>query len=393
MDTVSRQGAPRGEGERIVLLDVLRGIAILGTLGTNIWIFTDPRGIVGMLVGDREGGVAEVVLRFLANGKFLAMLTLLFGVGLEIQRASAARRGKRWPGWYLWRMALLFLDGVLHYVLVVEFDVLMGYAVTGLVVSYLALTSDRAQRWWMVAAAVNHLALMGLMTVGVGAAGAGAGRSEQFTLYTGGSYLDQIVFRLQHAGVFRAEAIFTIPLAVTLFLLGARLYRAGAFAPGERGAVLRRRLMIVGLGVGVPLNLATALLGDPSLVFVDRYVLPPVVALGYVGLIGWWVYRRPGRSWLRARFAAVGRMALTCYMLQNLLGAVLCYGWGLGLAAALVEYRPLWTPFAWLGISVVLVVFSELWQRRFRQGPIEAAWRWAVQAPQRSRDRSRQVTA
>ncbi|MCP2258741.1 uncharacterized protein LX15_002439 [Streptoalloteichus tenebrarius] len=381
MDTVAGRRSARGEGERIVLLDVLRGIAILGTLGTNIWIFTDPNGIIGMLTGDQRSGPVEVVLRFLANGKFLAMLTMLFGVGLEIQRASAARRGRRWPGWYLWRMALLFLDGVLHYVLVVEFDVLMGYAVTGVVVSYLVLTSERAQRRWMLVAGAVHLLLMGLMTSAV--SGAGPGKGDPVTIYTDGGYLDQIQFRLQQAGLFRAEAIFTIPLGVTLFLLGARLYRAGAFAADGRGPVLRRRLMVLGLGIGFPLNLATSLSGD--LFFVDRYVLPPLVALGYLGLIGWWVHRRPRQGWLAARLAAVGRMALTCYMLQNILASVLCYGWGFGLAAALVDHRPLWTPIAWLGIAVVLVVFSELWQRRFRQGPIEAAWRWAVQAPQRSR--------
>jgi uncharacterized protein len=71
--------------------------------------------------------------RQLANGKFLGMLTLMFGVGLELQRRSARRRGRPWPGRYPWRASLLFLDGLLHYLLVVEFDILMGYAVTGAV--------------------------------------------------------------------------------------------------------------------------------------------------------------------------------------------------------------------------------------------------------------------
>jgi uncharacterized protein len=57
------------------------------------------------------------------NGKFLA---LLFGIGLELQYQSARRRGTPWPGWYLWRAALLFVEGLLHYLLVFEFDVLMS---------------------------------------------------------------------------------------------------------------------------------------------------------------------------------------------------------------------------------------------------------------------------
>src|SRR5215207_4965521 len=75
-------------GKRIGVLDVARGIAILGTLATNIWIFTDPAGIIGYL--DRPlptlfNGFEEAVqtiARQLANGKFLGMLTLMFGVGL-----------------------------------------------------------------------------------------------------------------------------------------------------------------------------------------------------------------------------------------------------------------------------------------------------------------------
>ena len=70
----------------------------------------------------------------------------MFGVGLELQRRSARRRGRPWPGRYPWRARLLFLDGLLHYLLVVEFDILMGYAVTGAVVAAVLATSPRSQR-------------------------------------------------------------------------------------------------------------------------------------------------------------------------------------------------------------------------------------------------------
>jgi hypothetical protein len=105
---------------------IARGIAILGTLATNIWIFTDPGGIVGYLerpLPSLTGGLEQTVqtiTRQLANGKFLGMLTLMFGVGLELQRRSARGRGRPWPGRYPWRASLLFLDGLLHYLLVVE---------------------------------------------------------------------------------------------------------------------------------------------------------------------------------------------------------------------------------------------------------------------------------
>src|SRR5437868_3992265 len=142
---------------RIEALDVLRGIAIMGTLGTNIWIFTDPGGPAGYLESAAHGWAFETFLRFLTNGKFLGLLTLMFGIGLELQYRSAIRKGLRWPGRYLWRAALLFAEGTLHYVLVFEFDVLMGYAITAMLVAYLIGRSERAITRWMVAAGAVHI--------------------------------------------------------------------------------------------------------------------------------------------------------------------------------------------------------------------------------------------
>jgi uncharacterized protein len=136
-----------------------------------VWIFTDPAGIIGYLqrpLPVLTGGLDQTVqtlARQLANGKFLGMLTLMFGIGLELQRRSARRRGQQWPGRYPWRATLLLLDGLLHYVLVVEFDILMGYAVTGVVVAAVLATSPRSQRIWLWTAAGLHMLLLSAVTV------------------------------------------------------------------------------------------------------------------------------------------------------------------------------------------------------------------------------------
>jgi uncharacterized protein len=136
-----------------------------------VWIFTDPAGIIGYLLRplpSLTGGLDQIVqtlARQLANGKFLGMLTLMFGIGLELQRRSARRRGQQWPGRYPWRATLLLLDGLLHYVLVVEFDILMGYAVTGVVVAAVLATSPRSQRIWLWTAAGLHMLLLSAVTV------------------------------------------------------------------------------------------------------------------------------------------------------------------------------------------------------------------------------------
>ncbi len=357
-----------GQG-RIDALDVLRGVAILGTFGTNIWLFAEPGGPVAWLSSSfAAGGPVETALRTLSNGKFLALLTLLFGVGIELQYRSAVRRGNPWPGRYPVRAAILFVEGLVHYVLVFEFDVLMGYAIASLLVAYLVGRSDRAVRAWMGAVgAVYVAALLAISALLVVTPDGAAGSASDPTLTA--SWPRQVWLRLEYFALFRAELVLIVPSAVVLFLLGSRLVRAGAFTPA--GARIRRRLMVVGLGVGVPLNALAAAAG-PDWFLVDRYLAPPLVALGLLGLATTLVLRarrQPGP--LRRGLTAVGRTALSGYVLQNVLAAVLCYGWGFGLAERFAGAGPWFVVALWAGISIVLLAAAPLWLRHFTRGPLE----------------------
>ncbi|GIH74973.1 hypothetical protein Plo01_14020 [Planobispora longispora] len=365
----------------------------MGTLGTNIWIFTDPGGPAAVFDTLAQPGTVETILRFLTNGKFLALLTLLFGVGLELQYRSARRRGAPWPGWYLWRAALLFAEGLIHYFLIFEFDVLMGYAITSMIVAYLIGRSDRAVRAWMIGVGSVFAVVIGLLTAALvyGQDTASTPASGESTLFSEGGYTEQVAARAELFGLYRLEAVFIVPMGIVLFLLGSRLMRAGVFERSERGAALRRKLMILGLGAGAPLNLLTSFAGE-GWFLVDRYLLPPLVALGLLGLVTSVVHRMSGApGLLRRGLTAVGRTALSCYVFQNLVAAVLCYGWGLGLAGRLDGLRPWWVPAAWAGICLLFMTLASLWLRRFDRGPLELLWQWAYQAPQRSRREPEQV--
>ncbi|MEU4741020.1 DUF418 domain-containing protein [Actinosynnema sp. NPDC023658] len=370
-------------GARIAALDVLRGVAILGTFGTNVWVFTHPQGVTGFLADFGSGGgtTVESVLQLLTNGKFLGLLSIMFGIGLAIQHGSAVRRGRRWPGWYLWRSALLLLEGLLHYLLVFEFDVLVFYAVVSVLVAFLVARGSRVQVGWMVAAGAVNLAVVALITVGLLLGETSVG-DPGFVL-AGDSWWGGVVDRVRYFGVFRAEGFLVLPLSTVLFLAGARLFRAGALEDSARGAVLRRRLVVWGLGVGVPLNVATTLAG-PDWFAVDRYVCAPLVAFGLLGGIAALVDRlraEPGP--LRRGVTAVGRSALSCYVGQNVLASVLCYRWGLGLTDRWGHLGAGFTVAVWLVISSLLVLGASWWMGRFARGPVEAVWDLAYRAPQR----------
>ncbi|ROP57528.1 MULTISPECIES: DUF418 domain-containing protein [unclassified Rathayibacter] len=364
---------------RIDSLDVVRGVAIIGTLGTNIWLFSHPWGLLGMLSEPVTPGTSpgaqtvQLVLMALAQGKFLALLSLTFGIGLAIQHASAVRRGRRWPGRYLWRATLLLFDGAVNYVLIAEFDVLMGYAVTGAVVAWLLLTRPRTQRRTVVVLGALHVllisALVALVATQPGAAGQGpTGRSP----YADASFLGLAVFRLQNTGVFRAEPLLIGFLSLAMFLLGAQLLRAGLFA--EEGRLLRRRLMVLG-AVAAPVDLALGLTGSAAGLLAERYLVAPLVALGLLALLAELGLRRGSDGWLARRAREVGRVALSAYLLQNLLGGALFYGWGLGLAVTVAPWRVPVTIGAFVLIASIVVLAAHLWLRRFAVGPVEWLWK------------------
>lgn len=374
-------GPPPSRPSRLAALDVLRGIAILGTLGTNIWLLTDPEGMVGYL--DRLATSpsdawmwTEKVLQQLAQGKFLGLLTVMFGIGLAIQQSSARRAGRPWPGGYPWRAGLLFLDGLLNFLLVAEFDVLMGYAVTALIVAFLLTRGVRAQGRWLYAMLGVHLTLIALYALTLMAAGPAAPRNPaplDPNPYADGSFWDLVLFRADHALVYRAEPIVILPLSIALFLVGARLFHAGVFLP--EGARLRRRLAFAGFGVAAPIDLLLGVLGGGDLVLITRYLVAPVVSLGILALVAEFYVRRPRTGFAGRRLAEIGRTALSCYILQNLVASILCYGWGFGLAARFApDARVPFTVAIYLTVGAVITVFAHLWLRRFERGPVEWLW-------------------
>ena len=369
---------------RIRLLDVLRGVAIFGTLGTNIWLFStvggEGPGVFGAGIpwwSSANGFLAALTL-FFTNGKFLGLLTILFGVGLEIQYRSARRRGLAWPARYVWRSVLLLVEGFLHYLLVFEFDILMGYAAAAIVVAFLVGRSERVLRRAMWISGGLHVFLFGALSVLVfvvalqepGASGPGIFAEGAARVYLSGSWWEQVLFRLDHVLVYRLEPVFIIPMNVFLFLVGIRLMRSGAFAPDEEGRRIRGRLLRWGLVIGVPLNLLSFVPGGLFELPV-RYLFAPVLSVGYLGLVALLVERR-SLPWFADRFAEVGRMALSCYVLQNVLASAVFYGWGLGLTGKTGSLGTLTT---WFAICATLVLFSYLWLKRFSSGPFEAVWR------------------
>ncbi|MBR0629824.1 DUF418 domain-containing protein [Bacillus altitudinis] len=359
--------------ERIRLLDILRGFAILGTLGTNVWFFAyagDTFATDQIADEYENGSFLESLVSMFVYGKMLSLLTIMFGVGLELKYQQAKRKNTTWPGTYLWILLFLFIEGFVHFALVMEYDVLMSYAVTGLLVAFIVRGGSRRIKKGMIVSGVIHLLVTAFLVVFSFSELENESYDESsepaYEEQLPETWISQVQDRLQYFLMYREEAIFIIPMNTFLFLLGVRMMRAGVFYANERGQTLRKTLFRMGLWIGLPLN-ALVFVPNDIVEFVVRYVFSPFLSIFYIAVVAKLLART--ESWFMwTWFEYVGKMALSCYILQNVICSLLFYSWGLGLGGQI--NAPL-IVLSWLLISLLQIAISACCLNVWGIGPME----------------------
>ena len=355
---------------RIVSLDLIRGVAVLGILLMNAVSFKfGGAPYFNLSAGGSETWLDWAVGIFgevFIDQKFMGLFSLLFGAGMILFIDRAAERGRRAVLLNLWRNGLLLLIGFLH-VLIWDGDVLMAYALSSVFLLALRKLPNRALIG--LGAAVFMLSVPTTLLTQNVADTAGASLAGLWT--PGESTGEEPAELLVLLGFFLR--------ALGLILVGAGLYRTG-FMHGGMPARTYRRTAIIGLAVGLPLaalGVIVTAANDYSreVAFIGQIpnILGTIPAsMGYMGLIILWNNREDGR--LKQRLRAVGRMALTNYLSQTALGVVvlttlLADAEFVNRAAVLAFVFAVWGLQAW---------WSEAWLGRFQFGPAEWLWRVAT---------------
>ncbi|WP_371514505.1 DUF418 domain-containing protein [Solibacillus sp. R5-41] len=368
--------------QRLPLIDILRGFAVLGTLGTNIWIFA-YFGDLSYITTSAYAGwwslndFIRMLVLFFVNGKLLGLLTIMFGVGLELKYQQSVRKGNAWPGVYIWTVLFLFVEGFIHFTFVMEYDILMSYAVTAMIVAFILKAGDKAinRTLYLVGGFHAFIILLVLITTLLGANVTLPSNDAIVSIYQNGTWFEQIDNRLTNFWFFRTEAIFIIPMNIFLFLIGVKLMRNGVFSQDENGRQARNKLFSIGLYIGVPLNFLIFIPGGAFDLPV-RYLFAPVMALGYIGVFGKMIEYKKG-DWLWKRFGQVGKMSLSIYVLQNIMASFIFYGWGLGLGGKLNSLEVI---AIWITLSLLQLFIAQHWIKYFHVGPMEWIRKFAVQA-------------
>lgn len=369
------------KNQRLPLIDILRGFAVLGTLGTNIWIFAylgDPSSI---MTSNYSGwwsfnDFLRMFVLFLVNGKLLGLLTIMFGVGLELKYQQSMRQGNAWPGMYIWTLLFLFTEGLIHFTLVMEYDILMSYAVTGIIVALIVKVGDKAiNRCLYVFGGFHAMMILLILYSTLQGANVLYESDSVVSLYQNGTWFEQIQYRLANFLYYRTEAIFIIPMNIFLFLLGVKFMRNGVFSQSEHGRKVRKKLLLIGIYIGIPLNLLIFIPGG-TFDFPVRYLFAPILSIGYIGILGKMVeYKKV--DWLWKKLGDVGKMSLSCYVLQNIMGSIIFYGWGLGLGGKLNSIEII---AIWMTISLLQILIAQLCIKHLHFGPLEWIRKSTIQA-------------
>jgi uncharacterized protein len=392
-------------GRRIVSIDVVRGFAVLGILLMNIFGFAFPGA--AYLNPAYTGGADPLNLGLWAvnavavDGKMRALFAMLFGASILLMAEGA---GAAAPRRHVARMAVLFGIGMLHAWFLWSGDILVPYAIVGLLVfPARAFAPSR-----LLLLAVAALALQAAIIASFGfaareaeaaaaAAGATTAEIELWQSMAGvirstpevlsedraaiqGSLAEILAYRFRTTGFTQGVVFpfFFFAETVGLMLAGMALYRLGWWQAGLAPGRYRRVALVAiaaGWAVGAVLawRLAASGFHPATYYFTDsvRVLVAPVVALGYSALLIA-IVQAGALPRLSGLLANAGRMALTNYLLASLLANLMFTGVGLGLYGRLTRLEALLVV---LAIWAVQLAFSTLWLRRFRQGPAEWLWR------------------
>jgi uncharacterized protein len=393
--------SPVQPGERILTLDVLRGIALFGVLAANIWLwfsgiyfrFPDYMGEVWGLSVD---ALAFQFIAFFISGKAITTFSLLFGLGFAIQMMRAEARGRSIVGHHAKRLAILLLFGVVHAVFLWYGDILTAYALLGFGLLLFRKRRDRTLVVWAaVLIAVVPVVLGGVPLVMSAVSGEAGGpepatalaemaerNGELLALFQSGEPA-QIVrgnLRMLRQQWLTPKSLFLLNL-FGVFLLGVYAGRKRIFEHPAAHRPLLGKLVVYGFGLGIAGSaVATGLRTIPPEQAMGLAWMPLAGALAAtIGIVPFALAYMAAATLLleRARwrrvlgaFAPVGRMALTNYLAQTVICLAIYYQGGLVGRAG---------PFLGLVLAVVVfavqMVVSAWWLARFRFGPMEWLWR------------------
>lgn len=382
--------------QRLMSLDVIRGLSILGILVVNALDFAQPLAVysnptLSPVPLTSNDGLAYFFIETFAREKFVTLFSLLFGASLFLV-------GEKDPKAPLRRLIWLAVFGLIHGALIWHGDILLLYAATGLV--FMQWRGWPARRLLITGMVVYGVSVTGMTLLEFVSAIVTQqldppdtrGIAELVTLVRSG-FPGGIEGNFQQwSGLIVAEIIVYLPVTLGLMMIGLGLFKSG-FLKGEAPVWVYAVSVMVGavsLVATAWVQLRFVMAGYSAIDFAAVYhlvtsVTPVFISLSYASLLILLVKVGPLRVALYPLQCA-GKMAFTNYLIQSLVMTSLFFGgrapaglsqaWGLpwygqmNMAALIPIVVTIW---------IVQLVVSTAWMSAFRYGPFEWLWRSLTQ--------------
>lgn len=396
------QNLPTASSERADILDILRGIALLGICVANYPMFAlyifQPLEVRAAWPTAGMDHVLEYFHFIFIDGKFYSLFSLLFGIGFSIIYLRNSQNGTAGLWLFYRRLLILIVIGLAHLLLLWEGDILLLYALIGMLLPLFRRVSDRkllllwvflilspllfdllkvlSDNRWNLSNPAFKIAVQISTLHGI----TEANFSTWIVDHT--RYEDLLLYN--RSGIFwRYQGLLDnnrIPKVLGMFLLGLYAGRKLIFKNLEENSAIIKKIRNWGFGIGFPASLVYASMelddnrlphpmGLVDTLFYALSVVP--LSLAYTTTICLW-YLKPVWKQNLKRFAAPGRMALTNYLMQTVFAIAIFYGMGLGLGA---KTGLVYVVIIALVVFCFQVWFSRFWIDHFRYGPMEWLWR------------------
>jgi uncharacterized protein len=383
--------------QRFQVLDVLRGFALAGILVINAMSIMAVKGSTPAFtvdVGIAERFIQDLIL-FFVESKFFTLFSLLFGIGFAIQINSAERQEQSFIPRISRRMLGLLVFGLLHIALLWDGDILVIYAITGMLLILFRKTSFTQLRKWVIGllsipavmVTFAFIATLALRLTPEGAAALGSADAEIAREFSNlgatqklldANFVEGMEIRISSYLDLLGLLLSRVPSVLAMFLIGLYIGKSNFLADLPNKISTLKKFRFWGLTIGFALMslilAATKLLPTTSgliAIIQDQYLAGPILCLGFASALTLAYLKSPNAK-VFVGFSSVGHMALSNYLGQSLVLTCLAYGWGFGLASSLTGLQV-------LAISVVLyfgqIIFSHLWLKKFSFGPLEWVWR------------------
>ncbi|WP_342601298.1 DUF418 domain-containing protein [Psychrobacillus sp. FSL H8-0483] len=376
---------PTGEKERVISIDVMRGFALLGIFVVNMLFFHSPYIYVNPYSWYQAPGDYETYkwIDIFVQGSVYPLFSMLFGYGLAMQFMKTQEKGTSFTKLAVRRLLVLLLIGCIHAFLIWSGDILITYALAGLVL----ITMMKLKPFWLLLiSALLFLIPNGLLSgllfvlakVDPNNAILYTGIQEveaSIVAYSQGSWVDVFWQRLDdwlYVTGGGAIVIMMIIMIVPFLLIGAAAAKLKLIERARELKVFWIITIIIGLAAGTAIKWIPYVMGDNVFTITAQDTFGgPLQAMAYAGIIAL-LCTIPVVPKILSPVAKAGRMSMTIYLMQSIIATTIFYAYGFGLYGKIDIVTGTWMA---VGIYVLQLVFAEIWFIRFEQGPVEALWR------------------